>query len=249
MHKFTLAVGVKRAVRGVFDKSIRILVIAGLALSATGIQNTPAAQARTGPGNSAGDHRIPQQGPRDTATPTASGTPAVTATQSPIPSGTDLSSATPDFSATPSLTATPSVTVTEATATPTFTVSPLPSTTVEITTTVTVTPTQITTPTSTPTPVDDESVDISPGTGGRLTSRNGWFEIEFPSGAVERNTRIRFQSLSTTSISNPVGPIRQLVLTAEEVQDQRSVRQFLRPATFRIRLDKFGYLPGKVDAR
>jgi hypothetical protein len=48
MHKFNLTVGFERAVHGVVDKSIRILVISGLALSAAGVNaSLPIAQAST----------------------------------------------------------------------------------------------------------------------------------------------------------------------------------------------------------
>jgi RHS repeat-associated protein len=93
-------------------------------------------------------------------------------------------------------------------------------------------------------------VDIDPDNGGKFTSKDQRLEIDFPSGAVNKHTKIKYRFLNTSAYSDTLtSPHWRFVLTAEEITGKKPNKKFNKPLKFTIRLDKMGYVLGQFDAR
>jgi len=211
------------------DRSARLLVVLGLLASLLGAPaNAPLVASAASLAQT-------------TETPTPSETP------SPVSSLTSTSE-TPTFenptdetptAVTPSQTPTITETATETT---TPTASP------------TITPTETATPAASPTPTfsaeEAETIEIDPAGGGKLISKQGWFEIEFPGGAVDKETQITFKHLPPLVITSTVWvPSQRFEMNAQESNGQKPIKHFQKPAKIKLRLDQLGYRPGHLDGR
>jgi RHS repeat-associated protein len=214
------------------DRSVRLFIILGLVGGMLGVPlSTPRAIAGS-------DSELSNLQAPTLATETSNPSETPSLVSSPPPASETPTIENPTGEATATLTPTLETTDTP-TASPT-----------EIETSLTETVTLTATPTPTVSTEEAETMEIDPVDGGKLISQKGWFEIEFPGGAVEAETQITFTHLPPSVITSTTWvPSQQFELTAKESESHQPLTHFQKPATIKLSLDQLGYQPGHVDGR